>query len=644
MTVVATGASDLPPLAGEDYRVAYETSPCGLATMRLADAVVVAVNDTLLGWLGRTRSETVGLTPLTDLLVVGARIYWETHLFPLLSVEGRLEEVALELRTPEGRLPVLVSGQVFDRTPTDPGVVRLALVGSQERQRYERETLAARRRAEASEGRARVLARATTALVEADGSSEIGQVLLDQLGAALGVTAATVWSRESDGDLRPLASRGEVARPLPSARELDAAGHRHAGRRLVPLPAPGGPQGWLSFAPRDDDGTSAALEMVGALCQQAGLALQRAEYLEQQETVAHVLQRSLLATSVPLDSRFRVATVYRPGVETLEVGGDWHDTFLVAEGLLGIVVGDVVGRGLTAASAMGQLRSAVRAIAAPDVGPAALLERLDSFVEQVEAAAMATLAYAQLDLETGELRYACAGHPPPLLLPAQGEARLLWDGRSTPLGAFGAPSRRDEASIVLAPGDRLLLCTDGLVERRDRNLDEGFELLRAAAEQDRGGLTETVEAVTAGLLRDERHRDDVCVLLLGWSGGEFSDSLGADLQQLPELRSRLRAWLVSSGVGSDCLDDLVLAVSEALANAAEHGHDLDGSVDVDVRAVLRGGEVVLEIRDRGVWLAQTTSEERGRGTMIMQALVDEVTCETGDGTLVRLRKRLGGWR
>jgi serine phosphatase RsbU (regulator of sigma subunit) len=163
---------------------------------------------------------------------------------------------------------------------------------------------------------------------------------------------------------------------------------------------------------------------------------------------------------------------------------------------------------------MGQLRSAVRAVAGPGVGPARLLTRLDRFVEQVEAAALSTLAYAELELATGTVRYACAGHPPPVLLPAEGAAELLWGGRSTPLGTYGRGTR-GEAVVQLAVGDRLLLYTDGLVERRDRGLDDGLAaLVRVARSTGTAPLGEAVRTVTDELLRDEQGRDDVCVLLL----------------------------------------------------------------------------------------------------------------------------------
>ena len=149
------------------------------------------------------------------------------------------------------------------------------------------------------------------------------------------------------------------------------------------------------------------------------------------------------------------------------------------------------------------------------MGPARVLSGLDRFVEQVPAASVATLAYAELDLATGTLTYACAGHPPPLLLPVDAPPRYLWDGRSTPLGVPGADGQRSEAREQLAAHDRVLLYTDGLVERRTAGIDERLDLLLSVSDQQaRGPLADAVAAVTDALLRDEQGRDDVCVLLL----------------------------------------------------------------------------------------------------------------------------------
>jgi Stage II sporulation protein E (SpoIIE) len=493
---------------------AWDAAPCGLLTTRL-DGTVVDANVTFCDWVGRNADDLRNRVRLHELLPVGGRIYWETHLAPLLHVEGRLDEVALELTSPQGRLPVLLSAVV-----RPGGDVHLAVSSARERIRYERELRAARSAAEQSAARVSALQAVTAALSNALGVDGVVDALLDSAVQRLGAVAATVWLRDQDDRLVRHGSRGETApAQLPGLTAVQGGSFfPDAGRIVVALHGQAHLRGVLSVVPQPEAAAVPVdLEMLNAVAQQAGLALDRAWLHEHNADVARQLQHSLLAVDPPVDPRFEVSTIYRPGVEMLEVGGDWHDVFLAEPGILSFVVGDVVGRGLRAASAMGQLRSAVRAVAGPGIGPAGLLSRLDRFVEQVEAADMATLAYGELALASGLVRYACAGHPPPLLLSPGGGAQLLWDGRSTPLGAF-AHGERAEARVQLRSGDRMLLYTDGLVERRDRGLDAGLDALVDAAVRSLGQpLADAVRTVTEEMLRDEQGRDDVCALLLAWS-------------------------------------------------------------------------------------------------------------------------------
>lgn len=623
----------------------WDDAPCGLLVLR-ADGVIEQVNRTFVDWTGRSADELVGQVALSSLLSVGGRIYWETHLFPLLAVEGRVDEVAVELTAPSGRRPVLVTAVMREQQ------IVVAITGARDRQLYERELLGARQTAERAAGQLAALQSTTSALSRALGTDGVAQALLAAGIGALGAEAATLWLADEAGELAEHASSGEPAGTarLPGSGVLlqSRAATTQERRAVVPLHGRDGLRGVLSLAPRSDAAADPLdLEVLTAIGEQAGLALDRAHLYEQSASVARELQHSLLALEPPQDERFSVATAYRPGVELLEVGGDWYDVFLVEDGVLGFVVGDVVGRGLAAASAMGQLRSAVRAIAGPGVGPARLLTRLDRFVETVEAARMATLAYAELDLATGELTFACAGHPPPLLVTAHGEPELLWEGRSTPLGGFVKALERTESRHRLQPHDRVLLCTDGLFERRDRELDKGLELLAtAAAAAAAVPLEQAVRYVTTTLLRDEQTRDDVCVLLLSWPGDAFERHLPADLAGLSDLRHELDGWLAARDVVQAVRDDLVLAASEALANAAEHGSGLRPDEQVQLRVRLddsgeEAAEVVVAVADRGRWRTSASSHERGRGMTIMSALVDEVHVDETQGTTVVLRRRLG---
>ncbi|WP_341361057.1 SpoIIE family protein phosphatase [Georgenia sp. M64] len=488
----------------------WDGAPCGLVRLR-PDGTVSAANETFLTWLGRPGAEVLGGARFTELLSVGGRIFWETHLSPLLLVDGRFDEVALELRTPHGRLPVLVAATVRPGGAGQDEVV-VAVSGARERTRYERDLLAARRAAETSAARTAALLAATSALSLGVGVDGVGAAVLEAATGRLGAAAASLWLTDPDGlvlhsHLGPASPRPRPAREGRSTRgewfvaPLHGQTRLHGFVSLLPDPAPGA-------EPLDP-------EIVTAVAAQAGLALDRALLYERSTSIAHQLQGSLLAGEPPSDPRFDVTTAYHPGVDTLAVGGDWFDAFRVDEDTLAVVVGDVVGRGLGAAIAMGQLRSAVRAVAGPGTSPAEVLTRLDRFVEQVDGAASATLAYVELDLGTGRARYACAGHMPPLLLPVDGPGRLVWGGRSTPLGLEHPRRRRVEDTLDLAAGDRLLLFTDGLVERRDRSLRTGLASLTTHVDEVAAlPPAELVTALTARLLEGAQGHDDVCVLML----------------------------------------------------------------------------------------------------------------------------------
>ncbi len=514
-------------MSGDDPAEAYKASPVAQLSLR-PDGVVVAANDALLEWVGKSRAEVVGTAHITDLLTAGGRIYWETHLSPLLHAEKRVNEIAIDLRGPDGRLPALLSAvaRLDERGQTD--LFRVALSSARERRRYETELLRARVKAERAANRLNVLQTATASLSEAVGIDGVVAALLSAIVGPVGASSGTVWLSDPDEGLVAHESSGErlgeVAVPVPGPLLRTSEAIQVGGRFVVPLHGQSELQGLLSLAPPRTSPTGGPaepmeVETLTAIGQQAGLALERARLFERSARVANSLQQSLLGGVTPNDPRFLSAPVYLPGVEGLVVGGDWYDLFFAEDDLLSIVVGDVVGRGLAAASAMGQLRSAVRAVAGPKVGPGRLFGRLDRFVDQVDAASFATLVYAELDLRTGLLTYACAGHPPPLLVPASGSPRLLWGGRSTPLGAFVEALDREEEQIQLQPGDRLLLYTDGLVERRDRDLDTGLDLLReAASSAQEYSVDLAVRLVTGSMLRDETHPDDVCALMVSWEG------------------------------------------------------------------------------------------------------------------------------
>ena len=225
--------------------------------------------------------------------------------------------------------------------------------------------------------------------------------------------------------------------------------------------------------------------------------------------VALTLQRAVLGpTHLPPG----FAAHYAPATRSLEVGGDWYDVVDLQDGSYGIVVGDVVGRGLDAAAVMGQLRSAGRALLLQSRSPAQVLGALDTFAAQAPGAACSTVFCAVVDPRSGRLRYSSAGHLPAVLATGGAAPQLLDEGRGLPLAVVPG-SARGEAELVMRSGATLLLYTDGLVERRREVLDEGVaRAVAALAAACHLPPDEVADALRDALL-DGARDDDVAFLV-----------------------------------------------------------------------------------------------------------------------------------
>jgi hypothetical protein len=414
---------------------------------------------------------------------------------------------------------VLVNSVLVRDSQGAPRLVRTTVFDATERKLYERELMAARDRERVARERIERLQRITAAMASAPDAQAIASAVTGELVAALGAERAGVAVRDPETEeLRILVGHGEVnTGHLGTDVEFDEGEDAHGGAAVrLPLGAVG--RLWLEFdASRRFEPEERLFLMACAV--QTDLALERSRRHQETRDVAHSLQRSLLAGAPPRDSRFEVATLYHAAVEHLEVGGDWHDAFRLAGGRVGIVVGDVVGRGLVAASAMGQLRSAVRALAGANLAPAAVLSHLDTFVEQVDAARYATLAYADVDPDTGSVAFASAGHLPPVMLDPGSVPRLFTDGLSPPLGVTAPGLVRSQTAFSLAPNAGFLLYTDGLVERRTEPIDAGLERLLAAVRASPGrSPAQLIETLPEALLEQGSVSDDVCLLSFRLSG------------------------------------------------------------------------------------------------------------------------------
>ena len=236
--------------------------------------------------------------------------------------------------------------------------------------------------------------------------------------------------------------------------------------------------------------------------------------------IVQQLQKSLLAGEPPDAPGLEIEAYYRPAVAELDVGGDWYDAFWLEEGTrMGLVIGDVVGRGIGAAATMGQLRSAIRALAATGLGPGALLDALDTYSRRHKVGEVTTLIYAELDLASAQLCLSCAGHLPPVLVQPGKDPCLVWRARSAPLGVqLEEGGRRPQESLSLVPGSSILLYTDGLVERREHPIMDSLDGLVEQAGRHRDSSAATLARAVVDALGRVDHADDICLLVVRLTG------------------------------------------------------------------------------------------------------------------------------
>ncbi|MFB7264437.1 SpoIIE family protein phosphatase [Streptomyces nojiriensis] len=249
--------------------------------------------------------------------------------------------------------------------------------------------------------------------------------------------------------------------------------------------------------------------LVDDLVARAALNIDNARMYTLQRQAALTLQRSLTNSALPEVPGLELTGRYLPASDH-DVGGDWYDVIPLPGGRTGLVIGDVMGHGIHAAAVMGQLRTAVRTLARHDVPPARLLRSLDAVVADLGEDEMATCVYAVHDASSGVCVIARAGHPPPAVVTPDGAVTFLDGPPGTPLGTGGRDFRTEE--VRLPPGSLLVLYTDGLIEARDRDLDQGMAQLAGALRRVEQPLEELCEGILR-LLLPCAQQDDVAVLL-----------------------------------------------------------------------------------------------------------------------------------
>jgi PAS domain S-box-containing protein len=287
---------------------------------------------------------------------------------------------------------------------------------------------------------------------------------------------------------------------------------------VVPLRARRRVLGALTLVLTDESGRRydlAGFELAQDLGRRAGMAVDNARMYTREHELAEALQRSLLPTLPQLDG-VTFAERYLAASDHADVGGDWYDALRLADGAVGLAIGDVMGHDIGAAAAMSQLRSVLRSYAWEGDGCARVLARLDRLLQALDMAQLATALYARVEPAADgswRLRYANAGHLPPVLVGPDGAATLLADAEALLLGA-AVDDDRPEKALPVTAGSTLLLYTDGLVERRDRDLDEGLELLRAAADGHAApdGPDALCDRVLRALVGETQRDDDIALL------------------------------------------------------------------------------------------------------------------------------------
>ena len=362
------------------------------------------------------------------------------------------------------------------------------------------------------------------------------------------------------------------------------------------------------------------------------------------------LQQALLPTALPVLPRARIAARYLVAGQEQAAGGDWFDAIPLDGGAVALVVGDVVGHGLSASAAMGQLRAVLAELLAAEDDLGRVLRRTDAFAARMPSLRAATLVLVVLDPAAGTLRYTTCGHPPPLVIGVDGKARYLKGTGTGPLGTGSPPVL---ASSALAPGELVLLYSDGLVERPDQTIAEGMAELAvvatdAAANRDADpGAAERVCQLSVEVLTRTGHTDDITALAAQW----LADPVHPLRLALPSVRSSLTTardsfadWLSRLDATADDADALHLAMVEMVTNAIEHAYPREAPGIIELDASLGSdGSVTCLITDHGTWRPPDPADaDRGHGLMVAGHVVDKllVSHPAAGGTTVTLRHRL----
>jgi PAS domain S-box-containing protein len=653
----------------ERFRAAFEGAPIGMGLSTVSGRWL-EVNEALCDLLGRSQTQLLR-QPLWDLVHPSDREHERDAVRRLLRDRPLFDQSEKRFMRPDGDVVHAVVSVSLTADSHDRPQGYIWQVVDVTEQRLAEQERAARAEAEAvvqTVGKLQQVTEAALMHLELDEllevlvtrvcevfAADVVRILLRdhdeherfRVGAASGldVEPGTLVSVGGALDEVVLGARPVTLSELPAGAlddDMEAAGVKSL--MASPLTVKGkvagvvevGSTGGRRFTLEDES-------LLMLMADRAGLAIEHARAYERELSNVEMLQRSLLPERLPEIKGIQVSAIYMPG--GADVGGDWYDAIPLEGGRVGVAMGDVVGHGIGAASLMGQLRHAMRAYAIEGHSPAGVLDRLARLVRGLDGGQMATLLYLVMDPADGTIRFANAGHVPPLVI-GPDDARYLDTAHNPPLGVFESPNHI-ETAVELPPGSTIVLYTDGLVEERGVSIDQGLEALRLAASQDACHPDELCERLVESMLAIHAANDDIAVLALRslpTAPPPLHLELPADPTQLADMRRDLARWLRDAGASGEVVEMIQMACHEACSNAMEHGYEFgDGRLWVD--AALDDGRVVITVRDKGHWIERGPGGPprlRGNGLPLMQALMDtvELTHDNGHGTRVEMARSL----
>jgi PAS domain S-box-containing protein len=397
------------------------------------------------------------------------------------------------------------------------------------------------------------------------------------------------------------------------------------GRALLvsPLIARGTALGNLSLLRRADRPAFDELDvtMIEELCRRAAVCVDNGRLYRRESRAARELQKTMLPDAPPVVAGAQICYRYVPANEAVRVGGDWFDAIPLPGGRLALVVGDVMGHGLTSAAIMGQFRTAVRTLAAQDLPPGQLLRQLDDLARRLGDDYIATCIYVVYDPVARRCEVANAGHLPPVLVSPYGDSELLEVPSGAPIGVGGVAF--ETAEFEVEDGSQFVLCTDGLVERRGQAIDVGLAALREYLSGPPQPLESVCETLIDGFGANGRRDDDIALLVVRFKGIPKDDVFSWTLEALParvrDARELARETLATWGL-SELSETVELLVSELVTNAVCHG-----AGDIGLR-LIRTASLLCEVRDDGYELPTLrradVDAENGRGLQLVSALAE----------------------